>query len=53
MGLHIPEEAWMDICIAQILSSGSGIRYVDRIDLSPDRDRWTTLVNSVMNLRIP
>jgi hypothetical protein len=26
---------------------------MDRIDLSQDRDQWTTLVNTVMNLRVP
>jgi len=30
-----------------------GCGYVDWIGLTPDRDRWRTLVSAVMNLRVP
>ena len=30
-----------------------GCGYVDWIGLAQDRDRWRTLVNAVMNLRVP
>jgi len=30
-----------------------GCRYMDWIGLAQDRDRWRTLVNAVMNLRVP
>jgi hypothetical protein len=30
-----------------------GCRGMDRIDLAEDRGRWLTLVNAVMNLRVP
>jgi hypothetical protein len=26
---------------------------VDRIDVAQDRDQWRTLVNTIMNLRVP
>jgi hypothetical protein len=34
-------------------SSTSGMRGLDWIDLTQDRDRWRDLVNAVMNLRVP
>ena len=30
-----------------------GCRYMGRIGLAQDRDRWRTLANAVMNLRVP
>ena len=30
-----------------------GCGYIDWIGLGQDRDRWRTLVNAVMNLRVP
>ena len=30
-----------------------GCCYMDWIELAQDRDRWRTLVSSVMNLRVP
>jgi hypothetical protein len=30
-----------------------GLDNVDWIDLAPDRDQWRTLVNTVMNIRVP
>jgi hypothetical protein len=30
-----------------------GWRGMERIDLAQDRDQWRTLVNTVMNLRVP
>ena len=30
-----------------------GCGYMDCIGLAEDRDRWWTLVNAVMNLRVP
>jgi hypothetical protein len=34
-------------------TTGGNGKCVNRIDLAPDRDRWLTLVNEVMKLRVP
>ena len=31
----------------------NGIGSMDWIDLAPDRERWWSLVNAVINLRVP
>ena len=41
-----PRRRWVDL---QELGCG----YVDWIGLAQDRDRWRTLVNAVMNIRVP
>jgi hypothetical protein len=42
---------WEDIINMDLREIGLGD--VDWIDLAQDRDRWQTLVNTVMNLRVP
>jgi hypothetical protein len=46
-----PRRRWVDNIKMDLTEIGwDGI---DWIDLAQDRDRWRTLVNTVMNLRVP
>ena len=44
-----PERRWEDIKMDLREVGGGG----DWMELAQDRDRWRTLVNTVMNLRVP
>ena len=46
-----PKRRWVDNIRMDLQEVRCG--YVDWIGLAPDRDRWRTLVNAVMNLRVP
>ena len=46
-----PRRRWMDNIRMDLQEVGCG--YVDWIGLAQNRDRWRTLVNAVMNLRVP
>ena len=46
-----PRRRWVDNIGMELQEVRCG--YVDWIGLAQDRDRWRTLVNAVMNLRIP
>jgi hypothetical protein len=46
-----PRCRWVDDIRMNLLELGCGD--VDWIGLAQDRDRWRTLVNSVLNLRLP
>jgi hypothetical protein len=46
-----PRRRWEDNI--KIGSSRSGMWVMDWIDLVQDRDKWQSLVNVVMNLRVP
>ena len=46
-----PRRRWVDNIRMDLQEVGCG--YVDWIGLARDRDRWRTLVNAVMNLRVP
>jgi hypothetical protein len=46
-----PRRRWLDNIRMDLVEVGWGD--VDWIDLAQDRDRWRTLVNSVLNLRVP
>ena len=46
-----PRRRWVDNNRMDLQEVGYG--YMDWIGLAQDRDRWQTLVNEVMNLRVP
>ena len=46
-----PRRRWVDNIRMDLQEVGCG--YMDWIGLVQDRDRWRTLVNAVMNLRVP
>jgi hypothetical protein len=46
-----PRRRWEDNSKMDLQEVGCG--GMDWIDLAQDRDRWRTLVNAVMNLRVP
>jgi hypothetical protein len=49
--LRIPRRRWVDNIKKDLRDIGWG--GVDWIDLAKNRDRWRTLVNTVMNLGVP
>ena len=49
LGRH--RRRWVDNIRMDLQEVGCG--YVDWIGLAQDRDRWRTLVSTVMNLRVP
>jgi hypothetical protein len=49
--LERPRRRWIDNIKMDLLDIGLNV--VDWIGLAQDRYRWRTLVNSVMNLRVP
>jgi hypothetical protein len=49
--LRSPRRRWMDKIKMDFLEIGWNV--VDWIGLTQDRYRWRTLINSVMNLRVP
>ena len=49
--LERPRLRWVDNIRMDLQEVRCG--YVDWIGLAQDRDRWRTLVNAVMNLRVP
>jgi len=46
-----PRRRWEDNIKMDLQEVGCG--RMDWIDMTQDRDRWRTLVNAVMNLRVP
>ena len=49
--LRRPRRRWEDTITMDFQEVGCG--YMDWIGLAQDRDRWRTLVSTVMNLRVP
>jgi len=49
--LGIPRRRWVDNIRMDMQEVGCG--YMDWIGLAQDRDRWRTLVSSVMNHGVP
>jgi hypothetical protein len=49
--LQRPRRRWVDIIRIDLREVGWG--NMDWIGLAQDRNRWTALVNLVMNLRVP
>ena len=46
-----PRRRWVDNIMTALQEVGCG--YMNWIELPQDRDRWWTLVSTVMNLRVP
>ena len=46
-----PRRRWVDNIRMDLQEVGCG--YMDWIGLAQDRDRWRTLLSTVMNLRVP
>jgi len=46
-----PTLRWLDNINTDLQEVGCG--YMDWIGLAQDRDRWRTLANAVMNVRVP
>ena len=46
-----PRPRWVDNIRMDLQEVGCG--YMGRIGLAQDRDRWRTLVSTVMNLQVP
>jgi hypothetical protein len=46
-----PRRRWVDNIKMDL--RGTGWDVMDWIDLAQDRDQWRTLVNTVINLRVP
>ena len=48
-----PRRRWEDNTSIKMDLQEVGFGCMDWIELTQDRDRWRTLVNAVMNLRVP